>query len=57
MDGQKQAVPARSSEWLEREELQPEELTSDRVDGFLAARRAAGYSTWLSARSTALPLG
>jgi len=44
------------SRWLEREGLSPGELTAERVEGFLAARRAAGYSTWLSVRSTALPL-
>lgn len=44
------------SRWLEGEGLRPDELTLERMDGFLAARRAAGYSTWLSARSTVLPL-
>jgi site-specific recombinase XerD len=44
------------SRWLEREGLSPGELTPERVDEFLAARRAAGYSSWLSVRSTALPL-
>ena len=44
------------SRWLEREGLAPGELTPERVEEFLAARRAAGYSTWLSVRSTALPL-
>src|SRR5450755_2044489 len=42
--------------WLEREGLAPGELTPGRVRAFLDARRAAGYSTWLSVRSTALPL-
>ena len=36
------------SRWLEREGLSPGELTPERVEEFLAARRAAGYSTWLS---------
>jgi hypothetical protein len=45
------------SRWIEREGLSPDELTPERVEAFLAARRAAGYSTWLSLRSTALPLG
>jgi integrase len=45
------------SRWLGREGLEPEELTAERVEAFLVARRAAGYSTWLSVRSTALPLG
>jgi integrase/recombinase XerD len=44
------------SRWLEREGLSPNELTRERVVEFLAARRAGGYSTWLSVRSTALPL-
>ncbi len=44
------------SRWLEREGLSPDELTRERVVEFLAARRAGGYSTWLSVRSTALPL-
>jgi integrase/recombinase XerD len=44
------------SRWLEREGLSPGELSPERVFEFLAARRAAGYSTWLSVRSTALPL-
>jgi integrase/recombinase XerD len=45
------------SRWLEREGLRPDGLTPERVERFLAARRAAGCSSWLSARSTALPLG
>jgi len=44
------------SRWLEREALSPAELTLERVREFLAARRAVGYSSWLSERSTALPL-
>lgn len=44
------------SRWLEREGLSPGELSLERVEAFLAARRAAGYSTWLSVRSAALPL-
>ncbi len=44
------------SRWLEREGLSLGELTAERVREFLAARRAAGYSSWLSERSTALPL-
>lgn len=44
------------SRWLEREGLSPGQLSPERVEAFLAARRAAGYSTWLSVRSTALPL-
>src|SRR5438874_1087076 len=44
------------SRWLEREGLVAGELTPARVEEFLAARRAAGYSSCLSARSSALPL-
>lgn len=44
------------SRWVEREGLSPAELTLARVREFLVARRAAGYSLWLSVRSTALPL-
>lgn len=44
------------SRWLEREGLRPDELTSEWVERFLDARRSAGYSTWVSARSVALPL-
>jgi integrase/recombinase XerD len=44
------------SRWIEREGLSPAELTRERVEEFLAVRRAAGYSTWLSLRSMALPL-
>ena len=35
------------------EGLQPDVLTLERVERFLSERRAAGYSTWLSARSLA----
>jgi integrase/recombinase XerD len=45
------------SRWLDRERLAVDQLTPERVGAFLEARRAAGYSSWLSARSTALPLG
>jgi hypothetical protein len=44
------------SRWLEREGLSPSELTTERVEAFLVARRAAGYSSWVSVRSTVLPL-
>ena len=44
------------SRWIEREGLSPVELTRERVEAFLVTRRAGGYSTWLSLRSTALPL-
>lgn len=45
------------SRWLEGELLSPGELTPGRVEEFLAARRAAGFSTWLSVKSMSLPLG
>src|SRR5512132_898416 len=35
------------SRWLERERLASGELTLERVEEFVAARRAAGYSSWL----------
>lgn len=44
------------SRWLERERLRPDELTSARLEQFLAARRAAGYLTWVSPRSLRVPL-
>ena len=34
------------SRWLECEGVSPGELTSALVEAFLAARRAAGYSSW-----------
>lgn len=43
-------VMADLSRWLVREGLQPSEVTPERVEGFLAARRSAGYTGWLSAR-------
>jgi hypothetical protein len=44
------------SRWLEREGLGAEQLTAERAELFLGARRAAGYVTWVSPRSVALPL-
>ena len=41
---------------LEREGLQPDQLTPARLEQFLAARRAAGYVTWVSPRSLRVPL-
>ncbi len=43
------------SRWLEREGLLSGQLLLERVEAFVAARRAAGCSAWLSVRSTALP--
>ena len=45
------------SRWLDREGLAADELAAEQVERFLAARRAAGYVSWLSARATVLPLG
>ena len=39
------------SRWLDREGLRLDQLTPARQEQFLAARRAAGYRTWVSARS------
>ena len=44
------------SRWLEREQLSAGELTSEWLEEFLAGRRAAGFSTWLSVKSMSLPL-
>jgi len=47
---------AHLSGWLEREGLFAGELTSERIEQFLAARRAAGFLTWSCAASMRLPL-
>jgi integrase/recombinase XerD len=47
----------RLSRWLEREGLSAGELSPVRVEAFLGAQRDAGYVTWVSPRSMALPLG
>jgi site-specific recombinase XerD len=44
------------SRWLQREGLRPDQLTPARQEQFLADRRAAGYLTWISARSLRVPL-
>ena len=44
------------SRWLDREGLRVDQLTPARQEQFLAARRAAGYRTWVSARSLRVPL-
>jgi len=41
---------AHLSRWLARQNLEPGELTLQRVEQFLAARRAAGYTCWLTPR-------
>lgn len=48
---------AHVSRWLVDEELSPEELTPERTDAFLEARRAEGYSGLLSQRGLAPLLG
>jgi integrase/recombinase XerD len=45
------------SRWLEREGLTAADLTDERAERFLDARRAAGRRTWVSSRCLALPLG
>ena len=44
------------SRWLDREGLRLDQLTPARQERFLAARRTAGYRTWVSARSLRVPL-
>jgi len=44
------------SRWLEREGVGPEELTDERAERFVAARRAAGRVTWAVSKSVMLPL-
>lgn len=50
-------VMAHLSRWLERHRLAVGELTPERVDDFLAARRAEGYTLWLSAKGVAPLVG
>ena len=45
------------SRWLEHEALAAGELTAEQAGRFAAARRAAGWVTWVSPRSMALLLG
>ncbi len=44
---------AQASRWLERERLGAEALTSEVVERFLLARRAAGYTNYVTARAMA----
>jgi integrase/recombinase XerD len=44
------------SRWLDGEGFGVAELTEERAELFLGARRAAGYVTWVSPRSVVLPL-
>lgn len=46
-------VLAHVSRWLERNKLGPHQLTRDRVLEFLFARRAEGYTLWLSEKGVA----
>ena len=48
---------AHASRWLQREGLGAEELTSEVVERFLAERRAAGYTNYVTARAMAPLLG
>jgi len=43
--------------WLEREGLRAGDLTDERAERFLDARRSAGRVTWVSSRCLVLPLG
>jgi integrase/recombinase XerD len=44
------------SRWLEREGFGVGELTGEQAERFVAARRAAGRTTWVSPQSVTLPL-
>jgi site-specific recombinase XerD len=46
-------VMAHLSRWLASHELSAEDLTVERVEAFLEARRAEGYTCWLSQRGLA----
>lgn len=46
-------VLAHLGRWLDERALAPGELTGPRIGEFLAVRRAAGYTCWLSARGLA----
>jgi integrase/recombinase XerD len=48
---------AHASRWLESEGLGPDALRTDGVDRFLADRRAAGYTSYVTARAMAPLLG
>lgn len=50
-------VMAHVSRWLWAQGLEPGELTAQRVEAFLAVRRAQGYTCWLSLRGLAPLLG
>jgi site-specific recombinase XerD len=46
-------VMAHLSRWLAKRELGPQDLTAQRIEEFLVARRAEGYTCWLSPRGLA----
>jgi integrase/recombinase XerD len=46
-------VMAHLSRWLLNHELSPDELTTECVEAFLKARRAGGYTGWVSQRGLA----
>jgi site-specific recombinase XerD len=48
---------AHRSRWLSAEGLGPQNLTPEVCDAFLAARRAAGYTLWLSRKALVPMLG
>jgi integrase/recombinase XerD len=48
---------AHASRWLQREGLGADDLTSEVVERFLAERRAAGYTNYVTARAMAPLLG
>lgn len=48
---------AHASRWLGREGLGPDNLTSEVVERFLAERRAAGYTNYVTGRAVAPLLG
>lgn len=48
---------AHVSRWLESDGLGPDALTGEVVERFLAARRAAGYTSYLTAKALAPLLG
>lgn len=50
-------VMAHLSRWMVEEWVDVGELTPQRIDGFLRARREAGYTCWLSERGLAPLLG
>jgi len=50
-------VLAHLSRWLGHEGLAAVELTTERLNGFAEARRAAGYQRWRTVRSLRLMLG